>query len=146
MLGIEEAVQKADRDGLDTSVPQNADRIADSGLVERGFDAPVVAQSFRHLPAQPALDQNGRFVRLQIIEVGPLLPADFEKVAEAVAGDQPSRRTAMLDQRIGRNCRPMAKIGDIACRRRDPGQRFANPFCERLRRVAGGRRNLPHRD
>ena len=37
MLGIEEAISKTNGDGLDTGLPQNPDRIAHRGLVERGF-------------------------------------------------------------------------------------------------------------
>src|SRR6516165_8992941 len=100
MLGIEQTVQKADCDGLDASVSQIPDRIADSRFVECGFDTPVVAQSFRHLPAHPALNQNGRFVCLEIVKIGSPLPADLEKIAKAVAGDQPGWCAAMLDQRV----------------------------------------------
>jgi hypothetical protein len=74
---IKEAVQKADRDGFDTSVAQHADRVAHRGLVECGFDMPVVEQPFGHFAAQPTLDQYPRFVRLQVVKFGPPLPADF---------------------------------------------------------------------
>jgi len=146
MRGIEEAVEKTDCDGFGTCVAQNADRVAHRGLVECGFDAPVVAQSLRHFAAQPALDQHGRFVRLKIVKFGAFLPADFEQVAKAVAGDQTGRGTTVLDQRIGRHCRAVAEIGNIACLRGDLGERFANPHCDRVRGISGGRGNFPNRD
>ena len=62
-----------------------------------------------------------RLVGLDVVEVGPLLAADLEQVAEAVGGDQPGLRAAMLDQRIGRHRRAVAEIDDlpIARLRRD---------------------------
>ena len=42
MRGVEEAVQKADGDRPDAGIPKGSDRLAHSGLVERGFDMPVV--------------------------------------------------------------------------------------------------------
>ena len=58
-------------------------------LILRGArDAAVVQQPFRHFATQAALDQRHRFIRLQIVEVGPFLPADFQEVAKPVAGDQ----------------------------------------------------------
>jgi hypothetical protein len=45
MRGVEEAVQKADGDRPDAGIPKGSDRLAHSGLVERGFDMPVVGRS-----------------------------------------------------------------------------------------------------
>jgi len=56
MRGIEEGVQKTDGDGFDACVAQNADRVADRGLVECDFDMPVVEQPFGYFAAPPALD------------------------------------------------------------------------------------------
>jgi hypothetical protein len=52
----------------------------------------------------------------------------------------------MLDQRIGRHGRAVPEIGDIAGLRGDLGERFANPLCDRVRGIGGGRGNLPNRD
>ena len=88
MRGIEEAIEKTNGDGLYTGGSQNAHGIVHRGLVKHGFHTAVVQQPFRHFAAQGALDQYRRFVRLQIVEVGPFLPADFQEVAKPVAGDQ----------------------------------------------------------
>src|SRR5262249_61067430 len=91
---------------------------------------------------QPTLDEHGRFVRLEIVKVRPLLPADLEEVAEAVAGDQTGRCAAMLNERISRHCRPVAEKRDVAGMRGDPSERVAKPVGDRLRRIGGGWRRV----
>jgi hypothetical protein len=146
MRGIEKAVEKADRDGFDTGLAQYADRIAHRGLVECGFETSVVEQPFGHFAAEPALDQYRGFVRLKVVKIWPPLPADLEQVAKAVSGDQAGWCAAMLDQRIGRHGRPVTEIGDVACLRGALSERFANPLCDRVRGIGGGRGYLPNRD
>ena len=136
--GVEEAVKEADGDCLDAGIPQHPDRAAHRNLVERGFDTSVVAQPFRHFPAQPALDEHWGFVRLQIVQVGPFLPTNFEEVAKPAAGDQPGRCAAMLNQRIGRHRRPVAEIADIACLRSKLCERFADAMRDRMRGIGRG--------
>jgi hypothetical protein len=143
---VEKAVQKTDGDSGDTGVAQNANGLAHRGLVERRLDMPVMAQPFWHFAAQPALDEHRRFIGLQIVKLGSLLPADLEKVAEAVAGDQAGRRPSMLDQRICRDCRPVAKIGDIACPGAGASESLGHRLCNGMRRIGGGRGHLPNRD
>ena len=48
------------------------------GLIERSFDAPVIAQPFRDFEAESPLYQHWRFVRLQVVEFGSFLSPDFE--------------------------------------------------------------------
>jgi hypothetical protein len=144
--GIEEAVQKADGDGLYASVPQHADRAMHGGLIERSFNASVIAQPFRHFEAQPPLYEHRRFVRLQVVKHGPFLSTDFEKVAEAVTCDQTGRCTSMLNERIGGHRGPVAEVGDVARVHADLGERFTEPLCDPERRVCGGRGNLPNGD
>ncbi len=80
--------------------------------VQWHFDRAVVPHPLRHLDAQVARHQHRRLVGLQVVEVGPLLPADLQQVAEPVGGDQPGAHAAMLDQRVGRHGRAVTEIAD----------------------------------
>jgi hypothetical protein len=91
MCRIDKAVQKADGNGLDAGVPEGSGSAAHGRFVERNFDVSVVAQSVWNFATQPALDDYGRFVRLEIVKIRSPLSADFEQVAEAVAGYQSGR-------------------------------------------------------
>ena len=91
----------------------------------------VVAHALRHLQPQVARHQHRRLVGLEVVEVGALLPADLQQVAEAVGGDQPGLHAAMLDQRIGRHRRAVAEIADRVAARRRPGRA---PSADALRR------------
>ena len=86
-----------------------------------------MAQPLRYFAPQPALNKHGRLVGLQIVKIGPFLPADFEKIAKAVTGDQTGRCAATLNERVGGHCCPMAEIRYVARLRCDLGQHFANP-------------------
>ena len=58
MLGIEEAISKTNGDGLDTGLPQNPDRIAHRGLVERGFARQKGATTQLFLARRAAVHEN----------------------------------------------------------------------------------------
>jgi hypothetical protein len=146
VCGIEEAVEKTDGDGVDAGVPQHAGRATHGNLIERSFNVPTIAQPFRHLEAQRPLYEHRPFVCLQIVKFGSLLSTDFQKIAEPVTRDQTGRRTSMLNERIGGHRGPVAEVGDIARVHADLGERFAEPFCDRQRRIGGGRGNLPNGD
>src|SRR6516162_6431816 len=144
--GSRKLYKKTDGDSGDAGVAQNANGLAHRSLVERRLDAAIVAQPFRHFAAQTALDEHRRFVSLQIVKVRSLLPADLEKVAEAVAGEQAGGRTSMLDQRICRDGCPVAEIRDIVCLGAGACESLADPLCDGVRRIGGGRGHLPNRE
>src|SRR5215470_250661 len=144
--GIEKAVQKADGDGLDVGVTQRTGYVARRSLVEWRFDAPVMAQSFRHLEAQPSRYEHRRFVCLQIVKFGSFLPTYLQKISEAVTRDQTDQRASMLNESIGGHRGPMAEIRDVACTHACLSERFSEPLSDRERRIGGGRGNLPNRD
>ena len=123
-VGADEAVQEADRDRLHPGLAQPPHRRAHRRLVQRDLDAAVVAHAFRHLQAQIARHQRRRLVGLQVVQVGPLLPADLQQVAKPVRGDQPGLHAAMLDQRVGRHRRAVTEIADRRRRGVDPRQRL----------------------
>ena len=58
-------------------------------LIERRLDLAGVAQALGHLEPQVARHQGRGLVGLEVVEVGPLLAADLEQVAEAVGGERP---------------------------------------------------------
>ncbi len=60
-----EAVQEADRDGLDAGVPQTPNGGADGGFVQRHLDRTVVADAFGDLQPQVAGDQHDGLVGLR---------------------------------------------------------------------------------
>src|SRR5215469_14728075 len=53
-------------------------------------------------------------------------------------------RREVLNECIGRYCRPVAEKRDIAGMRGDPGERVAKPVGDRLRRIGRGRGDLPN--
>ena len=116
------------------------------GLIERSFDAPVIAQPFRDFEAESPLYQHWRFVRLQVVEFGSFLSPDFEKVAEAVTRDQTGPCTSVLNERIGGHRSPVAEVRDIARIHAEPGERFTESRRDRQRRISGARGNLPNSD
>ena len=89
VLGPDEAVEEARR-RPPARRPPAASRAAARTvvLVERRLDLAVVAHALGHLQAQVARHQGRRLVGLDVVEVGPLLAADLQQVAEAVGGDQ----------------------------------------------------------
>ena len=63
MRGVEEAVQKADGDRPDAGIPKGSDRLAHSGLVERGFDMPVVVVGSGPLPRGQVVSKVWEYIR-----------------------------------------------------------------------------------
>src|SRR5215831_623691 len=143
---IEKAVQKADSDGLDVGVPQRTGCVAHRSFVDGRFDAPIMAQSFGHLEAQPPRYEHRWFVCLQIVKFGSFLPTYLQKISEAVTRDQTDQRASMLDESISGHRGSMAEIRDVACAHACLSERFREPLCDRKRRIGGGRGNLPNRD
>src|SRR5215469_3723295 len=52
----------------------------------------------------------------------------------------------MLDQRICRDGRPVAEVGNVACLGVGPRESLADPLCDGVRRICGSRSHLPNRD
>ena len=50
-----------------------------------------MAHALRHFKPQVARDQHGRLVGLEIVKVGPFLPADLEQVAKPSVVIRPVR-------------------------------------------------------
>ena len=151
MRGAHEAVEERDRDRADTGRAQLARRGADRVFIERNIHLAGMAHALGDLEAQAALDQSRRLVGENVVEVGPLLPADLEQIAEAVGGDETGGHALVLDQRIGGDRGAMAEIADRRCGliarlRRDAAHAFIDALRDAARGIVGRRRNLPDLD
>ena len=112
VLGPDEAVEEGHRDRLHAGRLEPARRGAHA-RPRRAASRPRRCDArARAPPAAGRAAPGRRLVGLDVVEVGPLLPADLQQVAEAVGGDQPGPDAAMLDQRIGRDRRAVAEIAD----------------------------------
>ena len=111
-------------------------------FIQRDFDRSVVTDAFRHLQPQVAADQGRRFVDLHVVQVGALLPADLQQIAEPVGGDQAGPGAAMLDQRVGRDGRAVAEIGDRGGRGADTPDTLRDAVGNALGWVVGGGRTF----
>ncbi len=146
VFGADETIEKTNRDGFDTGGAQGADRFADGLLIEGGFHRTVVTHSFRDFEAKIAGDQHRRFVGLQIIEVGTLLPPDLQQVTKTVRGDQAGFHAAVLDEGVGGNRGAVAEVTDVGGRHADPSHRFLEALRDATRRVVRGGGDFPDLD
>ncbi|MNW14355.1 hypothetical protein D3C71_2125630 [compost metagenome] len=60
-----------------------------------------------------ALDDRLGLGLVRIVQVFPMLPTDFEGIAETLRGNKDCVRVAALDQRIGRGSGAMHQVRDI---------------------------------
>src|SRR5262249_14088072 len=99
-------------DGAHALVSQMPRGCADLILVERLQNAAVEQNALADLQAMVAPCQDTRLLRLQIVERVPLLPPKLDDVTEAARRDHPRLGAATDDERVGRDRRAMAEIGD----------------------------------
>lgn len=105
-----------------------------------------MAQAFRHVLPQLAGDENRRLVGLQVVEIGSLLPSDFKQVAKSRAGDEAGQSAPMLDQRVCRDRRTVAEIGDLTGRRTDLGEAVGDRMRHPVGRIGWSGRDFPDGD
>jgi hypothetical protein len=110
VFGAHEAVEERDRDRGDAGRAKLLRGCAHGCFVERRLDRAGVPYALGHFDAQVARDERRRLVGEKIVEVGPLLPADFQKIAKARGGHETGLDAAMLDQRVGRDRGAVAEI------------------------------------
>ena len=143
MRGAHEAVEETHRHGPHAGVAQAADGGAEGIQVQRDLHRAVMAEAFRDFQAQVAGHQRGRFVDLQVIQVGALLATDFKQVAEAVRGDQAGLDAAVLDQGVGGHRGAVAEIPDLVRRAADKGDTFLHALGDAARGIVWRGGNLP---
>ena len=112
VVGPDEAIEEGHGDRLHARRLQGPRGGAHPVLVERRVDLAGVAQALGHFQPQVARHQGLGLVGLDVVEVGPLLAADLQQVAEAVGGHQPGLDAAVLDQGVGRHRGAVAEIDD----------------------------------
>ncbi len=146
MLGAHEAVEEADDDRLHPRRLQLPGGEPQGFLVEGGLDGSVVPQPLRDLEAQFARDQHRRLIGLHVVELGALLAADLQEVAEAIGGDEPGRRAAVLDQCVGRNRGAVSEVADVGRTGADALDRLGDALRDAAGRVVRRGRDLPDLD
>ena len=148
VIGADEAVEEGHGDGLHVRRFQGTGGGAHPRLVERHVDLAGVAQALGHLQPEIAGHQGQRLVGLDVVEIGSLLAADLEQVAEAIGGHQAGLYAAMLDQRVGRNRGAVAEVDDRRGRAivhlgRDAAHALLHALGDAARGIVGRRRHLP---
>jgi len=112
VIGTDETVEEGHRDRLHARCLQGTSSGAHLVLIQRYVDLAGVAQALGHFQAQVARHQGERLVGLDVVEIGPLLAADLEQVAEPIGRHEPRLHAAMLDQRVGRDRGAVAEVDD----------------------------------
>jgi hypothetical protein len=110
-----------------------------------------ISPVWRTLSGTSRRHQRLGLVGLDVVEVGPLLAADLQEVAEAVGGYKAGLDAAMLDEGVGRHRGAVAEIDDR--RRRmvlrlghDAAHALLDALGDAARRVIRCRGNLPGLD
>ena len=101
MLGIEEAEQERDRDGLDPRRLERGDQRIDLVLRQRRDDGAVGADALGDLEAPAARDEGRRRVLEEVIEVGTRRAPQLQHIAEAARGNERRARAGFLENGIG---------------------------------------------
>ena len=149
VLGIDVAVDEADRDRLDAVGLQLGQRLIDVVERERRLDLAVIENALTHFEPPCAWHEVGRVVEEQIVKVGAVVApgaADFQDVAEALGGQERGLRALALDHHVGRDRSAVADEADVAGRGLAQLENALEAVKRADRRVARGRGHLggPH--
>ena len=101
VVGIEEAEEQRDGDGLDARRLQFSDQSVDLQFGERRDDGAVGADTLGDLEAAPARDERGRRILEQVVEVGAGGAPELQNVAEAAGGDERRAGALLLQDGVG---------------------------------------------
>ena len=107
VLGPDEAVEEADRDRLDAGLAKAAAAARTASSSSGVSTSPVWRSRSGTSSRRSRGTRVGGLSACRVVEVGPLLPADLEQVAEAVGGDQ--ARSARRDAGSARWSRPSCR-------------------------------------
>ena len=100
MAGVGVGMEEDDGEGGDALGGKSCRCLEHGGLVEGHAHVAVHAHALRHLQPQVARYQRKGLYDLDVVELVFALAADLERVAEALGGDEPGRRTLALDHGI----------------------------------------------
>ena len=126
-LRLAVAEGEEERDGDRVGVERRESREIERDELARG------ACSAAHAEAAFERDERWRMLGARPVEVRPRLPADVQDVLEALVGDEGCPRPATLEQRVGRDRRPVREAVDV------PGSRRARGSDDRLLLPCAGR-------
>jgi hypothetical protein len=146
VIGIDEAEQQRDGDGLHASTLQGVDEAFDLVLGQRGVNVAVRPDPLGDLEPAAAWNERGWRILEQVVKVGPRRAPQLQHIAETARGDERRARPFLFEDGVGDDCggvRQQAHVG-----RRD-GMAFGGDV-ERghhaLGQVARRGRHLGHAD
>jgi hypothetical protein len=138
VIGIGEAMEKADRDPLDPLRRKCVERAREAALVERHQHISLGIDPLAHRKAQAARHQRWRQVDVDVVLLEAVFVPDFDDVAETFGRQQRGLRALALDHRVGGERRAMDDEADLAWlnarRPDDRPQRRRHPLLRRTRR------------
>ncbi|GAB2530273.1 hypothetical protein GCM10027267_31090 [Paramicrobacterium agarici] len=114
VLRCEEAVEKADGDGLNAlraKCPNDLSRLI---LVQRDFDLTRVADSLSDFVAKLTRYKGNRLICLRVIHMRTPASAELKKVFEPAGRNESCPDTTMGKQGIGAHCRSVSEVPDVA--------------------------------
>ena len=112
VLGVGVAVEEADRHRLAAERLQPVDRVAGARPVERLSHLAARTDALVDLEPALASDQRLGLAPRDVVEHRQAHAPDLEHVAEAFGGEQPDFGAFLLEDRIGRDRRPMDDLRD----------------------------------
>ena len=140
---VEEAIEKADRDGLDPTGFELTGCKAHRLKIEGYLDAAVAAKALGHFETQVARHQDFGLVGVEIVEARALLAADLEEVAKSIGDNKSGGHTLVFDQRVGCDSGAVAKKADGRGSPTDLFKAFFDAASNAARRIVRSGGNLP---
>jgi len=131
-------VQERDRDRVDALGAERFEIGRERRLVERLDDVALCGHALARF--DDARVEHRRHADVEREDVGPLLRADLERVAQARRDHERGRLAAPLEQRVRRDRRAHADGGDASLLRRAIGEQAADALDGRVRIAARIRR------
>ena len=139
VIWIGEAVQESDCHGLDVVCSDRLDRASNAQFIEWEEHLAVGINPLADRQAQPSGNERRRQIHIDIVLFEAIFVTDLEHVTEALGREKGSSGALALDQRVGRERRPMNDQGYLA--RLDAGLRSDRAQSGEhtlLRRLRGG--------
>ena len=143
---IDPGEQEAHRDRLHAFAPEPARRVPHRLFVERSEDlARRRGDAFGHREAVPAAHERPVLPRDLLpdgVVLGPLVTADVDDVAVALAGDHAGASAVVGENRVGRDGGAVKQVSDLGRGERLALAELAHRIEHAERRIVGGGRHL----
>jgi hypothetical protein len=111
VAGVGVGVEQRDRDALGVGLTDSVREVAHVLRVGNAVDS-LGGRALLDLEAAAARDQRVGLLGVQIVEVGAVLSADFQHVAESLGRDERGPRAVGLQQRVGRDRHRVREVVD----------------------------------